>query len=187
MAVSHNVYIRGLNAIYQQAEGVTLPADIADFLTFCQIWVEVLHHHHTNEEVVMFPGIENALGQEGVMATNLEQHHAFEASVEEFSQYISSRTVETYDAQILKQLIDKFGRLLVQHLHDEINSLLSVQERVDNSGEILTQYYLLFEKKLVSQSSLVCNTLVNAQYARVNNENRLARPVITLLSSAAAI
>jgi hypothetical protein len=50
MAVSHNIYIRGLNAIYNQAGNVTSPTEVRDFLTFCQIWLEVIQHHHSLEE-----------------------------------------------------------------------------------------------------------------------------------------
>ncbi|EAW11912.1 hemerythrin domain-containing protein [Aspergillus clavatus NRRL 1] len=152
MAVSHNIYIRGLNAIYRQAEGVALAADVADFLAFCRIWVEVIHHHHRTEEAVMFAGVEAALG-EGVMAGNLEQHRAFESAMEGFATYVSSTSVDAYDGAAVKQRIDRFGKLLVQHLHEEIQTLLSVRERLDPAGEVLKQHYLAFEKRLVAQSS----------------------------------
>ncbi|KAL4999861.1 hypothetical protein BDV10DRAFT_184006 [Aspergillus recurvatus] len=43
MAVSHNIYILRLDAIYNQAEGATAPSDTKDSLTFFQIWIEIIH------------------------------------------------------------------------------------------------------------------------------------------------
>ncbi|KAL3495108.1 hypothetical protein BJX62DRAFT_14471 [Aspergillus germanicus] len=159
MAVSHNIYIRGLNAIYNQAGNVTSPTEIKDFLTFCQIWLEVIHHHHSLEEEVMFPGIERDLGKEGLMQGNLEQHRAFEGAMEEFKGYVeklstnSGGECERYDGVVLRGLIDKFGNVLVEHLHEEIRNLLKVAREHDVSGEILRKNYLAFEKRLVAESS----------------------------------
>jgi hypothetical protein len=154
MAISHNIYIRGLNAIYLQAEGVTTPLEIKDFLTFCQIWIEVVHHHHHVEEEVFFPGVEKALGQKGIMSKNLEQHKAFESGIEDFRKYATT-TLDGYSGKELKHLINRFGKPLVDHLHEEITSLLDVQSQFDPKGTALKTHYLLFEKKLVTQSSLV--------------------------------
>ncbi|KAL2811559.1 hemerythrin HHE cation binding domain-containing protein [Aspergillus granulosus] len=153
MAVSHNIYIRGLNAIYNQADAVTSPTDVKDFLTFCNIWIEVIHHHHSLEEEIMFPGIEKDLGKEGLMKGNLEEHQAFEGAMEEFKQYITNTEVESYKAAVVKELVDKFGKLLVDHLHREIQNLLEVGRELDPSGQMLKKNYLAFEEKLVAQSS----------------------------------
>jgi hemerythrin-like domain-containing protein len=155
MAVSHNVYIRGLNAIYNQALGVTSPADVKDFLTFCQIWIEVVHHHHSLEEEIMFPGIEKDLGKEGIMKVNLEQHHAFEEAMEEFKSYVGMTEVAGYKGDVVRELVDKFGKLFVSHLHEEIQNLLEIGRELDGSGEVMRKNYLAFEKKLVAQSSWV--------------------------------
>jgi hemerythrin-like domain-containing protein len=156
MAVSHNVYIRGLNAIYNQAQGVTSPGDIQDFLSFCQIWIEVIHHHHSLEEEIMFPGIERDLGKEGMMKVNLEQHHAFEEAMKEFKTYVGITGVAEYKGETVRELVDKFGKLLVSHLHEEIQNLLEIGREFDGSGEVMKKNYLAFEKKLVAQSSWVC-------------------------------
>ncbi|KAL2849326.1 hypothetical protein BJX68DRAFT_255504 [Aspergillus pseudodeflectus] len=161
MAVSHNIYIRGLNAIYNQAPQVTSPAEIKDFLTFCQIWLEVIHHHHSLEEEIMFLGIERDLGKEGIMQGNLEQHRAFEGAMEEFKGYVERMSTnqgkggecERYDGVVLRGLIDKFGAVLVEHLHEEIRNLLQVAREYDVSGEVLKKNYLAFEKRLVAESS----------------------------------
>ncbi|KAL4886866.1 hypothetical protein BJY04DRAFT_212837 [Aspergillus karnatakaensis] len=153
MAVSHNIYIRGLNAIYNQADNVSSPTDVKDFLTFCQIWIEVVHHHHSLEEEVMFPGIEKDLGQEGLMQANLEQHHAFEDAMEEFKAYIETTTAADYKKDAVRKLVDRFGQLFVTHLHEEIENLLQVGREFDTSGEVLKKNYLAFEKRLVAQSS----------------------------------
>jgi hypothetical protein len=163
MAVSHNIYIRGLNAIYNQAPQVTSPAEIKDFLTFCQIWLEVIHHHHSLEEEIMFLGIERDLDKEGIMQGNLEQHRAFEGAMEEFKRYVEKISTnqgkgeecERYDGVVLRGLIDKFGAVLVEHLHEEIRNLLQVAREYDVSGEVLKKNYLAFEKRLVAESSWV--------------------------------
>ncbi|KAL3463730.1 hypothetical protein BJX64DRAFT_298851 [Aspergillus heterothallicus] len=143
MAVSHNIYIRGLNAIYNQAAHVA------------SIWIEAIHHHHSLEEETMFPGIERDLGKEGLMKENLEQHHQFEAAMEEFKGYVErvSKIGEGYEGAVLKGLVDKFGTLLVEHLHEEIRNLLAVAREFDRDGAVLKKNYLVFEKKLVATSS----------------------------------
>jgi hemerythrin-like domain-containing protein len=159
MAISHNVYIRGLNAIYLQAEGVTTPSEIKDFLTFCQIWIEVVHHHHHIEEELFFPGVEKALEQKGIMSKNLEQHKSFETAMEDFGKYVKTAP-SGYSGKELKHLVNRFGKPLVDHLHEEITSLLDIQRQFDPKGAVLKTHYLRFEKELVAQSSLVRYPLI---------------------------
>ena len=53
MALSHNVFIRGLNSIYLQAPHVQ-PSDVPDFIEYSKCWVEVLNNHHEMEETGVF-------------------------------------------------------------------------------------------------------------------------------------
>ncbi|PGH04014.1 hypothetical protein AJ80_08598 [Polytolypa hystricis UAMH7299] len=151
MAVSHNIYIRGINAIYLQAEHVSEPQDIRDFILFCRIWIEILDHHHQVEEKIFFPMMEELTGVKGLMAPNVEQHHAFHDGLAAFTEYISSATPETYDGKALKKHVDSFAAALVQHLHDEIPTLMELHEH-DRDGSISKKAYIAFENELVSQS-----------------------------------
>lgn len=60
MALAHNMILRGLNSIYQQAPWVE-PSDTKDFLEYCKLWVQVVTVHHNGEENDFFPYIENAV------------------------------------------------------------------------------------------------------------------------------
>ncbi|KAJ7455307.1 hypothetical protein B0H11DRAFT_2244593 [Mycena galericulata] len=64
MAIAHNMFIRGMNAIHAQAEGIR------------ENQFDMVHHHHRIEETFVFPFLEQKLGA-GAMQGNVEQHHAF--------------------------------------------------------------------------------------------------------------
>lgn len=128
MALAHNLLLRNLNAIYLQATGVKLPADIADLLILCQVWWETVHHHHKTEEESLFPVIEEYSGEKGIMEVNVSQHAAFEAGVERFRVYVFETTPETYDGKTLREIIDSFGPVLTTHLTEEIDSLLALDK-----------------------------------------------------------
>ena len=74
MTISHNVIIRGYNSIYQQAPRVTALADKKDFICYCLAWHRYVHDHHQYEETGLFPVIEQATGEKGVMDGEVEQH-----------------------------------------------------------------------------------------------------------------
>lgn len=76
MVIVHNIIIRGLNSIYVQAPHVK-PGDYADFIGYCLCFCGVLHSHHHGEESIVFPGIEEGSGVEGIMDVNRVQHGAF--------------------------------------------------------------------------------------------------------------
>lgn len=73
MALCHNVIIRGLNSIYKQAPHIA-PEDAADFIAYAQCWHEVLDEHHTMQETILFPQIEEKTGEQGLMDVHVEQH-----------------------------------------------------------------------------------------------------------------
>jgi hypothetical protein len=81
--------------------------------------------------------------------------------MEEFKGYVEKMSTNTggecerYDGVVLRGLINKFGNVLVEHLHEEIRNLLQVAREFDVSGEILKKNYLAFEKRLVAESSWV--------------------------------
>ena len=73
MCVVHNALIRGLNSIYVQGPNIQ-PADYPDFIGYSLCWHSVVHEHHTSEEDLFFPEIEEAVGEKGLLDSNVEQH-----------------------------------------------------------------------------------------------------------------
>jgi hypothetical protein len=153
MALAHNGIIRGLNSIYIQAPH--LPANdqatIRDFLTYCQCWCESMHHHHESEEQEFFPSIEKLSGIPGLMARNVEQHKAFTPGFEEFQTYARTCQPKDYDGQKLKSLVDAFAQPLVQHLHDEIETLRAL-DKYDSAQ--VRQAYKRFEKLMMETDNV---------------------------------
>jgi hypothetical protein len=123
MALAHNLLLRGLNSIYLQAQHI-VKADEIPFCKYILGWHLVVHHHHASEEEDFFPAIEQAVGEE-VMAANLEQHRAFYAGMEAFVAYVQDCKAgkQMYDGDRIVALIDDFGKILADHLADEIPSI----------------------------------------------------------------
>ena len=88
----------------------------------------MLEHHHDGEEDILFPLLEAASGNAGTMQTNIQQHVAFHSGLVDLQAYLASvqadSSATSYDGPKLKQLIDAFAPALVQHLYEEIPTLL---------------------------------------------------------------
>lgn len=125
MCLVHNVFIRILNCIYLQARNVKKEKDVADFVIFMHAWIVTIHEHHGNEERHFFPYLEKAIGVQGFMEKNVEQHHAFNPGLEKFEVYVNAlrEKKEKYDGEKVISLIDGFGTTLTTHLKDEIKTL----------------------------------------------------------------
>lgn len=128
MAIIHNVILRAFNAIYLQAPNIPKEKEM-DFVRFCQIWAQGLHQHHSHEEDIFFPGIEEASGVKGIMEQNISQHAAFTGGLETFTKYIDDCLAgkEQYDGKKLVAIIDTFGETCAQHLRDEIPSISALR------------------------------------------------------------
>jgi len=154
MALAHNVIIRNLNAIYLQAANITLPTDILDFMQFCQMTTETLHHHHSIEERYFFPVIAQYTGVPGIMEGNISQHHAFETGVEDFNKYIYKVTVEEYDGKEVRRLVDAFRPALETHLNEEIGTILGLDKY---GGLKVEKAWAEVEKRAMSEiEDVVC-------------------------------
>jgi len=129
MALTHNIIIRTLNAIHQQAPYVS-EADVPSFVGFCRTWVDVLSSHHDGEEETCFPAIERLSGEPGLMNVNVEQHAAFHDNLISFQEYLDAcqKDKTKYDGNKTREMLDAFGEPLIQHLHDEIPTLLSLRK-----------------------------------------------------------
>ncbi|KAI4933525.1 uncharacterized protein J4E92_003192 [Alternaria infectoria] len=136
MANVHNVLLRALNSVYHQAPFIQLPGDVADLMLYVTAWADTVHHHHSLEEAMFFPKIEQIAreagidGWEGIMGGNVDQHHEFEPKIAGLVKWAEEvRAGErTYDAAELKRLIDEFAPILTQHLHDEIDTLIRLEK-----------------------------------------------------------
>jgi Hemerythrin HHE cation binding domain len=150
--------IRSLNAIYIQATSVSSPADISDFLVYCQCWYEVVHHHHRIEEEFFFPEVEKALNKPGLMATDVAQHQAFHDKMDVWGKQCYSLTSNTskYNGNEWRQLIDDFSVPLVKHLHEEIDSMQRL-EGLDAKNVITNQIWLELDKRAQGDADKVAS------------------------------
>jgi hypothetical protein len=128
MALAHNMQIRSLNAIYIQAASISSPNDIVDFLVYCQIWYEMIHHHHAVEETFLFPELEKQLDRPGLMNESVEQHKAFHGKLEVWGKKCYEMGPQEYKAEEWRRMIDDFAKPLLVHLHDEVDALVKLAD-----------------------------------------------------------
>jgi len=122
MSLLHNVIIRAMNNIYTYAP--LLPTspnpnpNISSFVTYCTLFLEFVHTHHHTEETIVFPFIQTKID----MSENLEQHKAFDEGVKLFEQYVKDVEggKEVFDGSKIRELVEAFGDVLVEHLHQEV-------------------------------------------------------------------
>lgn len=126
MSHAHNVLIRGLNSIYQQAPYVRKPQDIKDFLFFCVAWVKTVEHHHDTEENTLFPALQKFTQRPDIMEVNMKQHEAFHPGLHRMLEYATNTSSEAYSWESLKAIIDGFAPALMTHLREEIPTLLGL-------------------------------------------------------------
>ncbi|KAL2204719.1 hypothetical protein CC79DRAFT_1358857 [Sarocladium strictum] len=142
MVLIHNILIRGMNAIHRQALNVATKGtakDKLDFASYGYQWSVTVHSHHQLEEEAIFPRIAKDTGVENIMATNIEEHEAFEAGLDTYSKYMKEVKdgVSELDGQKLIGIIDEMMPVLHQHLINEVDTLLSLkqyEEKCDLEG-----------------------------------------------------
>jgi len=144
MAHAHNVIIRGLNSIVQQAPYVPDSTaahgynakDVKDLLFFVQAWTKMVNHHHWVEESFIFPEIEKFSGKTGIMEEPLHQHELFHPGMERLLAYATTTKPNEYrweGAGGMKDIIDSFSTYLTDHLHAEIEVFLGLKD-LDSVG-----------------------------------------------------
>ncbi|KAJ6576657.1 hypothetical protein DFH09DRAFT_365617 [Mycena vulgaris] len=129
MSISHNMFLRGINAIHAQAEGIR-EDQAKSFAFFCASFFQMVHHHHHIEETYVFPIYDQKLGAHA-MDNNVEQHHAFMDGLNDLENYVKAVHAGTasYKGATVIQKLEGFADALVQHLHDEIPTLESSRLR----------------------------------------------------------
>lgn len=160
MAHIHNMFLRGMNAIYHQCESVTQPKDVNDFTLFIKAWADGVHTHHEGEEVDVFPvwdELARAAGASGnVTKKNVEQHHAFETGFNEFKMYVEDVIAGTakWDGTKAKAMLVEFAPILNVHLHDEVNMILDM-EKYD--GKVMQKAMDVSAQKSLKKVDPVCH------------------------------
>lgn len=131
MTIVHNVLLRGINAIYNQASNVTTKGsskDKLDFANFAHQWGDMITEHHHVEEEVLFPEINEMTKTPGLMDTNVQEHQVFHAGLVKFLEYL--KTVKSgeqeFDGEKLKGIVDGFMPQLRDHLEHEIDTLVDL-------------------------------------------------------------
>ncbi|KAJ7222457.1 hypothetical protein GGX14DRAFT_428806 [Mycena pura] len=172
MAIAHNMFIRGINAVYAQAEGIK-EDQVKPFVFFCVSFLGMIHHHHHLEETLQFPFFETKLGAHA-MEHNVEQHHEFMDRMNDLEMYL--KEVQDgkvpYDGTTIIAKLDSFSDSLVQHLIDEISTLESSKMRAAFTVKDLQDHEAEFTKRLLKEVSLsidlplglVCHDKSTADY-----------------------
>lgn len=136
MCLVHNVLLRGLNAIYNQARNVAARGtakDKSDFANFAYGWAAMLEEHHEAEETLVFPGINELTGVPGLMDGNVDEHKAFHDGLSAYTAYLDKvrSGKEELDGDKLVSIIDSFAAVLRDHLENEIDTLLGLEKYED--------------------------------------------------------
>lgn len=145
MACAHNGLLRTLNSIYLQAPHVSSPKDIKDFLLYTKFWCGWIEEHHDVEEASLFPQIEEVSGVVGLMEANVSQHNAFMGGLKELDTYAKETKVQDYDGSKIVGIIDSFGEVFSEHLADEIQTLLKLDQY---DAVKIKEVYMNFELQL---------------------------------------
>ncbi|KAI1064916.1 hypothetical protein NW752_005896 [Fusarium irregulare] len=136
MTVVHNLFLRGINAIYVQAVNVAergTAKDKSDFANFAWSWSQEVLEHHDIEESRIFPEINELAGVPGLMDANIEEHHLFHTGLDKFREYVDKlrKEEEELDGEKLKGIIDSFMPVLRTHLENEIDTLVGLEKYAD--------------------------------------------------------
>ena len=131
MASTHNTIFRALNAICHQALEVSSGTqDAADFLAYCGVVFEFMHHHHVMEERHYFPDIERVTGIAGLMDGNIKQHAQLDELVYKLSKYAETTPKEKYNGHDLLVLVEELARPYEEHMNSEIQTILDLHTKI---------------------------------------------------------
>ncbi|KAJ7475995.1 hypothetical protein FB451DRAFT_1245418 [Mycena latifolia] len=172
MCISHNMFLRGLNAIHAQALGIR-EEQVKPFSFFCISFFEMVHHHHHIEETYLFPIYDAKLGAHA-MDHNVEQHHAFMdglLDVENYAKAVHAGTA-TYKGDTIIEKLESFSDALYEHLCEEIPTLESSRLRAVFTKKDLADMEANLVKIILKEISLfttlpiglICHDKATAPY-----------------------
>ncbi|KAF2089649.1 hypothetical protein K490DRAFT_72358 [Saccharata proteae CBS 121410] len=130
MALLHNAILRGFNSIYLQAPHVTRD-DYADFIGYSLAWYKFVKSHHDDEELELFPKVEDVLGARGIWDQTHEEHSKLPSSfldgLVSFNTYLTSlsETPTSFSGPELIRIMDSFREPFTNHFHSEIATIAS--------------------------------------------------------------
>ncbi|KAG6872660.1 hypothetical protein C0995_007855 [Termitomyces sp. Mi166 len=154
MSISHNMFIRGINAVYAQAPKIQ-EHQIKAFAFFCNSLLAMIDHHHTIEEELFFPFYESKMGA-NAMEHNFEQHHKFQEGLQDLERYIKKLLdgKAVYDGNLLIEKLDSFADDMVKHLHDELPTIESSKLRAVFTVQDLKDVEDALRKRVLKEVSL---------------------------------
>jgi hypothetical protein len=79
MAHIHNAILRGYNSIYLQAPYVT-NEDKPEFIGYAQAWFRFVKSHHDDEELDLFPKMEEVVRTKGIWDETHKEHGTYKVS-----------------------------------------------------------------------------------------------------------
>ncbi len=83
----------------------------------------------------MFPAFEKLLGRSGAMEANTKGHNSFAEGLAVFQKYVFVTKSSEFSGLTFRHIIESFAPELIQHLHDEIPTLLNLH--VIDSKELM--------------------------------------------------
>ena len=145
MTLSHNSLIRGFNSTYQQAPRIGI-ADSKDLIGYCLAWLACVDEHHHYEETELFPAIEAALGEKGIMDGEVKEPGksiqmafpqdrlltlraaAFHNGMEVFKNYLLGLANHEADFSHTRliTIMDSFSEPLYSHLRSEPEAIVAL-------------------------------------------------------------
>ncbi|KAB5578737.1 hypothetical protein GE09DRAFT_1169177 [Coniochaeta sp. 2T2.1] len=126
MALLHNSILRGYNSIYNQIPYIQ-EADKEDFLGYSLTWYKFVKSHHDDEEVNLFPKIEELLQDETVFKETHSEHESFLSGLDEFNTYLTSLPAPSaFSPEHLRKIMSSFQAPLETHFHSEISTIAAL-------------------------------------------------------------
>ncbi|KAI1326590.1 hypothetical protein F5Y16DRAFT_374707 [Xylariaceae sp. FL0255] len=127
MALLHNSIFRGYNSIYQQAPNVK-DVDKADFIGYSLTWHKFVKSHHDDEEVSLFPKVEDVLDDKTIWAETHKEHEAFLGGLTEFEKYLTavSKSPLDFSGTELRRIMASFQEPFETHFHNEIATIANL-------------------------------------------------------------
>ncbi|KAG6847786.1 hypothetical protein H0H93_006002 [Arthromyces matolae] len=120
MVHAHNTFKLGYDTILSNLESPPQD-DLKNFLGYCEAWALAIESHHTSEEEVVFPFLNQKMDFSGEKA----QHEVIHANLDKLlAVIVGAKTDPTkFDAASLKALMDEFKEPLYTHLDDELEHI----------------------------------------------------------------
>lgn len=128
MALIHNTIFRAVNAIFFQAKLVeTKNREIFDLLRYSSVVFGFIQHHHLCEEHFLFPELEAATHEPGLMHQERAEHKLIDAGLKQLIHYTKTTHVNAYSGEDLRFLIMAIAPDLQKHMDSELDVLLGLR------------------------------------------------------------